>query len=119
MNKAFDGVSISGVAKSGQAYIWSDHADRDRFPDPIRYLYAMRTDDEILLAIELEMTLLDDIHEVRKFLGHRRISDDCYQFNLICYDKEDDREIEFSLYLHRLMSFQEKLRGELDMHYID
>lgn len=113
MNKAFDGVSLSGVAKPGQAYIWADDPNRDRYPDPIRYLYAMRTDEEILQAIELEMILLDDIHEVRKFLGHRRISDDCYQFNLICYDKEDDCEIIFSLYLHRLTSFQEKLKDEI------
>lgn len=119
MNKAFDGVSVSGVAQPGQAYIWAEVSDRGMCSDPIMYLYIMKTNEEILQGIDLEMTVLDDIHEVKQFLGHTRISDDCYQFSLVCYDKEDDREIIFSLYLHRLISFQEKLKDKMDMQHID
>jgi hypothetical protein len=48
--------------------------------------------------------------ELISFAGITKISDDCHEFKMFIYDKEEGGEREFSLYLHRIVTFEEKLR---------
>lgn len=63
MNKVFDGVQFKGVVKPGQVYILTGDG---ALPD-VNMLYTVRTDEEVLGAVDLIMILIGDLDiELRK-----------------------------------------------------
>ena len=110
MNKLFDGVSVVGIVVPGETYIFSENASPGGDPGPISYLYVIRKDEEILQALEMEYcTVLADMYEVKKFLGIRRLKEDCYEFRTRCFEKELEEEQDCCLFLHRVRTFKERL----------
>ena len=109
MNKLFDSVPVAGIVVPGETYLFSENASPGGDPGPISYLYAIRKDEEILHALEMEYcTVLADMFEVKKFVGMRRLTEDCYEFRTRCFEKEIEEEQDCCLYLHRLRTFQER-----------
>jgi hypothetical protein len=118
MNKLFDCVSVVGIVVPGEIYIFSEKASPGWDPGPINYLYVIQKDEEVLPALEMEFcTVLAGIYEVKKFLGMRRLTDDCYEFRTRCLEREVQEEEDCCLYLHRLRTFKERF-DEVNTLYI-
>ncbi len=110
MNSKFDGVSTAGIIKPGDLYIIYEQADRGWDPGPIEFIYAIRKDEDILAALDMELSIvMAEYYELKRFVGVTKISDDCHEFRMFIHDKEDDKDREWSLYLHRITPFEEKL----------
>ena len=110
MNELFDRLSVVGIVVPGETYIFSEMANRGGDPGPISYLYVIRKDEEILPALEMEYcTVLADMFEIRRFLGMRKLTDDCYEFRTRCFEKEAKEEQDCCQYLHRVRTFKERL----------
>jgi hypothetical protein len=110
MHTAFQTLSVAGVIEPGQVYILSCESHRGLPADSIESTYTIRSEHEILEALDMEMNIvLADWIELRKFLSIQKVCDDCHEFRLLCYDKESEHRIVFSLYLHRIRSFTEEL----------
>jgi hypothetical protein len=110
MNKLFDGVSVVGIVVPGETYIFSEKASPGWDPGPISFLYLIRKDEEVLTALEMELcTVLAEMYEVKKFLGMRRRTKDCYEFRCRCFEKELEQVENVCLYLHRVKTFEERL----------
>ena len=107
MHKSFEGISLSGIVKPGEIYIFCDNRDKGWQPEPLNLLYTIRSDAEILPALDMEMKVLADIYLFKKYLGFQKISEDCHEFRMLCNDDEGIKT-KFSLYLHRIFSFEEK-----------
>jgi len=68
-------------------------------------------------AVIMEFTLLASKDwEIRKFRGAQQIKDDSYEFTSLMYDIDRDREFERSIYLYRLMSFEEKREDMMELY---
>jgi len=110
MNEVIKTIPTSGIVSPGEVYIFDERPDRAHSPDPIKYLYVIKREEEILPALEMEFCIvLAGEYELRQFLGWRKISADCQECKLICYDKVEETEVDYFLYLHRIMTFEEKL----------
>lgn len=110
MNKIFDGVSVAGIIKPGNIYIFCDNQDRGADPEPIEYLYVIKDDKEILQALDMELCIVMARHfEPIKFLRTRKVNKDCHEFSVLCYEKDSKEEVKYTLYLHRIQSFEEAL----------
>jgi len=115
MHKLFQGLSVSGIVRPGHIYLFCDNLERGWHPEAVDFLYTIRSDDEVLPALDMELKILSDIYELKKYFGFTKISDDCYQFSMLCYERELGSKNRFSLYLQRIVSFEEKLRRELEI----
>ena len=110
MNSLLKDVSVSGIINQGHVYILEEFLSRDCELGPIGYLFILTQEEQILPALDMTMcTILAETYELKQFLGCFKISENCYEFKMFCMDKGDDIEVEYSLYLHRLMTFEEKL----------
>ena len=116
MNQVFSSISVSGIVKPGQVYILYENESRGYSPEPIEFLYTIRSDEEILRALDMEVCVVGaENWELRKFLGAREISGDCYELKFMVYVKDEECEKEQSMYLHRVLSFEEQLREMLEL----
>jgi small nuclear ribonucleoprotein (snRNP)-like protein len=110
MHTAFEGVSVAGVIEPGQVYILCCESRRGFPAESIESTFTVRSEHEILEALDMEMNIvLADWIELRKFLNIQKIGDNCHEFRMLCYDKESEHRIVYSLYLHRIRSFTEEL----------
>lgn len=117
MRQLFAGVSVAGILLPGEAYILVEERNEGMEPGSINSLYLIRTDNELLEALEFEYgTFYSEIFQLRKFLGWKKITADCCEFRSLCYDVEDRRNRVNKLYLHRIKSFKESKR-ELMEHF--
>jgi hypothetical protein len=108
---------VSGIIQPGHIYILCSESERGGYPEPIEFMYTIRAEHEILPAIDMEMNIvLASMYDLRKFCGVGKISDNCHQFKMVCYDKEGDRTTLYSLYLHRIMSFEEGLKSLKELY---
>jgi hypothetical protein len=116
MNSKFEGVSTAGIINPGDLYIIFEEPNRGGDPGPIDFIYAIRKDEDILPALDMEMCMMmAESYELIRFEGVTRISSDCHEFKMFVYDKEDDEEREWSLYLHRIVTFEEKLQAAKEL----
>jgi hypothetical protein len=110
MHTVFQSLSVAGVIEPGQVYILCCESHKGLPAEPIELTFTIRSEHEILEALDMEMSIvLADWIELRKFLSIQKVCDDCHEFRMLCYDKESEHRIVFSLYLHRLRSFAEEL----------
>lgn len=111
MNELFKDIEVAGIVKPGSVYFFFEHSSRGQEIGPIEYACPIVSDCEILPAIEMVMCImLAESYELRRFLGWRKLSDDCYKFSMLCYEFGEEREIEYYMYMHRLLTFEERLR---------
>ena len=111
MNKIFEGVSVAGIVIPGNIYLFCDHHDRAGTPEPIEYLYIIKDEVEILRALDMELCIvMAESFDPIKFGGIHKISDDCHAFSMLCYEKDTTEEVKYTLYLHRIQSFEQALR---------
>lgn len=120
MHKIFRGVSTKGIVEPGHVYILCDCEDRGWPPEPIEYLYVIKEEREILLALDMELCIvMAESYEAREFLGIRKVNDDCHEFNMLCYEKDSGEEVKYTLYLQRIQSFEESLAQVKDIFGVD
>jgi hypothetical protein len=118
MNKLFDGIVVTGIVIPGETYIFSENASPGHDPGPLRFLYVIRRDEEILQAVEMEFCIvLAEMYELRKFLGIRRLSGDCYELRCRCFERQLKQVENVRLYLHRVRTFKERLE-EVNTQYL-
>lgn len=110
MNELFKHVDVTGIIKPGENY----YLMSDSEPDCIDHLYLISRDEDILRALEMEMcVVLAEAYTVLRFDRLVRISDACYEFRMLCYEVDYEKEVEFSMYLHRAVTFEEELEQVL------
>lgn len=110
MHQILQNIHISGIIAPGDTYLFSAEKEPGWDPGPIDQMYVLTRDEDILPALEMELCMiLGNCYEVRRFIRWSQILDDCYEFRFQCFDKEEKKETGYSLFLHRLSSFREKL----------
>lgn len=108
MNKIFNEASVTGIIEPGQLYIFDESANRGWSPGPIEYLFCIKEDKEILMALDMEYSIvLAEYYDLIEFLGIRKINKNCHQFRVLVYDKDSGRKTTSSFYLHRIIPFDE------------
>lgn len=111
MNKIFNEASVVGIIEPGQLYIFDQRAHRGWSPGPIEYLFCIKEDKEILMALDMEYSIvLAEYYDLIKFLGIRKINKNCHQCKVLVYDKGSGRKTISSFYLHRIMPFDESFK---------
>jgi hypothetical protein len=111
MNKIFNEASVTGIIEPGQLYIFDQSAHRGWSPGPIEYLFCIKEDKEILMALDMEYSIvLAEYYDLIEFLGVRKISKNCHQFRMLVYDKDSGRKSTSSFYLHRIIPFDESFK---------
>jgi hypothetical protein len=110
MNSLLKDIPVSGIIEQGQCYVLDEFEGSMFLIEPIDCLYVITSEQEIVRALDMTMCIIfEEAYEVRAFLGCLKISRDCHQFKMRCFDKQEDTEIDYSLYLHRIRSFEEEL----------
>ena len=110
MHPIFQNIQISGLISPGETYLFSAEKEQGWDPGPIDQMYILNRDEDILPALEMELCIiLGNCYELKKFIKWSEILDGCYEFRFLCFDKEELTETAYSLFLHRLSSFSEKL----------
>jgi hypothetical protein len=111
MGKAIDMACFTGIIKPGDIFILCEEADPGADAGPIEYMYSIRSIEEIAPAVEMVMEIiLAEMYEYKHFLGVRKKDCQIYEILLMCYDKAGEEEINYSLYLHKIQTFEENLR---------
>src|ERR1700722_17184411 len=106
--EAFANLSVTGLLRKGKIYLLSEW-EENHAPEPSELLYAIRTEEELRQAVIMQFKIMHYADcEVRKFLRVQKIKDDSYQFVSLLYEIDHDVEYERSIFLYRLMSFEEK-----------
>jgi hypothetical protein len=110
MQNLLEGISVEGIIKPGEIYVFTESEDRlDEIEGP-DISYTIRSDDELMAALEMEVfTVLPDWYDIKEFIGWERISEDCYRFRFSCDPNEQSRKKIHSLYLHRMIRVSERL----------
>lgn len=110
MSKTLDAREFRGIIKPGEIFILKEEADPGYDPGPIEYLYTIRNATEIACAIQTDMEIiLTEMCEYKEFLGVKEREGRIYEIMMLCYDKAAEKDINYSLYLHRIQTFEENL----------
>jgi hypothetical protein len=111
MKIAIDIAVFEEVIKPGEIFILNEACDgegEDR--RPIEELYWIRSAEEIIGAIEMEIGIyLAEYYEFRRLNGIRKVGEGCYELALVCYDRQEEKDQSYPLFLHRINSFGEML----------
>ena len=111
MKIAIETAAFEGVIKSGDVFILNQEPDGEgEDVRPIEELYWIRSAEEIVGALEMEIGIyLAEEYEFRKLNGVRKTGENCYALDLVCYDREGEKDVPYPLYLHRINSLGEML----------
>jgi hypothetical protein len=113
MHSALKDVTVTGIIKPGDVYIFHTDSENTAQIDQLNYMYVIMRDEQILPALEMETCLvIAEDYELKQFLGIHKISRDCYEFKILAYNKPERQDEERCYYLHGVQSFEEKLRME-------
>ena len=108
MSTLFEGVSISGIVKPGQAYMLFGN-DCGNVEGEIDLMYFISSEEELLKTLEMEMqVVLGYLFQVTKFIGVEQVTDDRHVFRIVC-SRNGEPHSNRSLYLHRLKRYPEML----------
>jgi hypothetical protein len=99
----------ANIFASGHVYIFYETGNPEWDPGPIEFMYFIRSEDEIVPALKLEAEYTMEL-EIRKYLGCAKISEGCFEFKMLCFNSAENREEEFSCYLHRIRTTEEAVR---------
>jgi hypothetical protein len=121
MKIIIDRAAFEGVIKPGDVFILNEEPDGEGEDcRPIEELYWIRNADEIIGAIEMEFGIyLAEDYEFRKLNGVRKVGESCYKLELVCYDREEEKEEPYTLFLHRINSFGEMLVKAKEMFGVE
>ena len=105
------GLSFKGIIRLGEVYIFSETKDRAYEMEPLDMAYVIQSDDEIAPALNMEIfDVMYGVYEFKKFIGYEQLTDDCYRFRMLCYEFRQRKRCVYTLYLHRVMKFCERLK---------
>ncbi|GGB23831.1 hypothetical protein [Puia dinghuensis] len=110
MDKLLDGISVKGIIKPGEVYVFTESESRlDEISGP-GLAYTIRSDDELRAALAMEVYLILPVWcDIKDYIGCIKLSDDCYVFQLLIdHDFRPTSKI-YSKYLHRVIQFKERL----------
>jgi hypothetical protein len=97
----------------GDIYILDERESRCYDPGPIEYMITVRSVDEIMPAIKLHFYIVE--YELRAFIGCAKLSDYSYELKMLSYDPDEGVK-KYSLFLHRIKTFNEILEEEFRKH---
>jgi hypothetical protein len=110
MSKVLDVANFEGIIVPGDIYILTGCSNPGMDAGPIKDLYTIRSIGQILSAIDMEMEIvLAEMYEYRRFLGVYKKNHQRCEITLLCYDKTLEKEVTYSLFLHRIQTFEENL----------
>jgi hypothetical protein len=102
-------IPAAGIFKPGDIYIIDENSGPTYgVGSMLSSIYFLQHENEVMPALNMEMKYYS-FYKLIKFLGCRKLSESCYELKMQCFDDDDDREIEHSLYLHRIRTLQEAL----------
>jgi hypothetical protein len=107
MNNNLTCIQLSGIVKPGEIYLLKE----DGFDlGDAENLYTIKADEEIIRALDMEVNIVcRACWTFRTFLGIKQLSEDSHLIRLLCYDKQQEKEIAIPYALYRIKSFQEEL----------
>jgi len=110
MQKLLDGISLKEITKPVEIYVFTNSEDRFENMRGPALGYTIRSDEELITALEMEVYIVwATTYEFKEFMGWRRLSEDSYEFRLSCIPSEHYRRNVYSLYLHRIIKVNERL----------
>jgi hypothetical protein len=110
MHQVLASIPVTGIIKPGQIYVLFAEREYGWDLDFIDQLYVITRDEDILPALELELSMLHPHwYELRHFIRCTEVLVDCYEFRFCCWGKSANKDIGYSLFLQRLSTFSEKL----------
>ena len=108
MHPVIAAIPAMHILQPGGMYIISPEKGNIWDRIPIDWLYVITRDEEILPALHMEMCVfVAELYELKGFVKWSEVLVDCYEFRFRCLDKAANREIGYSLFLHRLQTFKE------------
>ena len=107
MNSILKDISVANIVTPGDIYILIVH--KSNGPDTMEYMYCIKSDDEIIPAIDMEISCYTD-YNLKKFIAWERITPSCIEFKFFSYDKEEKKNVKHALYLHRINTLEEALQ---------
>ena len=111
MNAILASIPVTGIIRPGQAYILNSCDDHGMDHGPIDTMYIIARDEDIISALELEWCLvLPEMFQLTAFVRCAEVAEDVYEFRFRCIHVAYNMEIGYSLYLHRIMTFQEQVK---------
>ena len=114
MKEVFASLSVTGILRSGEIYLLSPFSNGET--DPVDILYFIRTEEELREAVMMEFGVVTrEDAEIRRYLGVRKIKEDCHEFKCLLCRPEDGGEFEGSFYLYRLRSLEEEKKRLMDL----
>jgi hypothetical protein len=112
MHPNLNGITTEGLIRPDETYIITEFEERGHLVDPLDIMYIIKSEDEIVPALEMQMfIILKSFYDFKAYLGCEKMSDDCYAFKMQCVDKADEEDCICYLYLHRLTTFKERLQN--------
>jgi hypothetical protein len=110
MHPALTELSTEGIVQPGQSYILLEHPENLIDVRPLYDTYTITSAEELLLALDMEISIpLELFYDVKQCVASSKISADCHEFQFTAYDKGDETDCTFSLYLVRIKTFAEHL----------
>lgn len=107
MKSILKDISVPNIITPGDMYILHKSKNSWHEPGPIIHMYFIKSDEEIMPAIGMEISYSD--YELKKFIGWDRVSSSCVEFKFLIYDSEAEKEVEYSIFLHRIKTVPEAL----------
>jgi hypothetical protein len=108
MKKTFKPISEVRICRPGEIYIFCESDDPGWDPGPIEFMYIIRSDDEIIPALKMDVEGYLS-YQIKRFVGCAKISDSCFELKMECYDPEEG-DIKYSVFLHRIKTLQDAIR---------
>lgn len=109
MNHILDPIVEAHIFDPGDIYVFLSYEDPGYDPGPLEFMYFIRREDDIMPALELEAEHYM-WYKIKEYLSCTRVSESCFEFRMRCFDPEEDDDIIYSLYLHRIKTLQDAVR---------
>lgn len=108
MNNVPEVIANAGIFKPGDIYVFSED-DRGYGLDVVDYVYIVKNEEDILLGLEFDIGYLAE-EELLEIMSCERVNDNSFKLEL-SVRVEGEEELQ-TLYLHRLVTIQERIAEE-------
>jgi hypothetical protein len=104
-----DVISRSAIFDSGDIFVFSENENRRQNADPLDVLCTIRSESDILLWLDFNINYLAK-QDLLEITDCQKVTDGT--FKLLLKIRESGEEIQEIVYLHRLMTVQDRVNDE-------